>query len=62
MSRISCPILQTRVTSAELAAEAVHPGGAVGVSGFTGAGFLPGPDPFLDPMTSYAADHGHHEY
>ena len=39
MSRITCPVLQTRVTTAELAAEQVHPGNSVGMSGFTGAGY-----------------------
>ncbi|MEO6471217.1 MAG: acetyl-CoA hydrolase/transferase family protein [Aeromicrobium sp.] len=39
MSRITCPVLQTRVTSAEEAAKLVQPGDSVGMSGFTGAGY-----------------------
>lgn len=39
MSRITCPVLQSRVTSAEKAAEQVEPGNSVGMSGFTGAGY-----------------------
>ncbi len=38
MSRISCPRLAARVTTAEAAAELVRPGDSVGISGFTGAG------------------------
>jgi succinyl-CoA:acetate CoA-transferase len=38
MSRISCPQLAARVTTAEAAAELVRPGDSVGISGFTGAG------------------------
>ena len=38
MSRISCPRLAARVTTAEAAAEVVRPGDSVGISGFTGAG------------------------
>ena len=37
--RITCPILATRVTTAEAAAEHIRPGDAVGISGFTGAGY-----------------------
>lgn len=37
--RITCPVLSQRVTSAEAAAELVHPGDNVGMSGFTGAGY-----------------------
>lgn len=39
MSRITCPVLQSRVTSAERAAEFIHHGDSVGMSGFTGAGY-----------------------
>ena len=39
MSRITCPILSARVTSAEAAVEQIHPGDNVGMSGFTGAGY-----------------------
>ena len=39
MSRITCPVLSTRVTTAEAAAEHVRPGDNVGMSGFTGAGY-----------------------
>lgn len=39
MSRITCPVLSTRVTTAEAAAEQIHPGDNVGMSGFTGAGY-----------------------
>ncbi|CAN5238399.1 MAG: acetyl-CoA hydrolase/transferase family protein [Nocardioides sp.] len=38
MSRISCPVLSTRVTTAEAAAAHIRPGDHVGISGFTGAG------------------------
>jgi len=37
-SRITCPVLGQRVTSAEEAAAVVRPGDNVGISGFTGAG------------------------
>lgn len=39
MSRITCPILQGKVTSAERAAEFIHHEDSVGMSGFTGAGY-----------------------
>lgn len=39
MSRITCPVLQTRLTTAAEAAEIVRPGDNVGMSGFTGAGY-----------------------
>lgn len=39
MSRITCPILQSKVTSAERAAEVIQNGDSVGMSGFTGAGY-----------------------
>lgn len=39
MSRITCPVLATRVTTAEDAAQLIHPGDNVGMSGFTGAGY-----------------------
>ncbi|GAB7004328.1 acetyl-CoA hydrolase/transferase family protein [Nocardioides sp. AN3] len=39
MSRIACPTLARRVTSAAEAAEHIRPGDAVGISGFTGAGY-----------------------
>lgn len=39
VSRITCPVLKNRVTTADLAAEEVHPGNSVGMSGFTGAGY-----------------------
>lgn len=39
MSRISCPVLAALVTTAEDAAVHIHPGDAVGISGFTGAGY-----------------------
>lgn len=39
MSRIACPLLSTKVTSAAAAAELVHHGDNVGISGFTGAGY-----------------------
>ena len=45
MSRISCPILRTKLTTAETAAALIHDGDNVGMSGFTGAGYpkaLPG--------------------
>lgn len=37
--RIACPRLSGRVMSAEEAAEHIRPGDAVGISGFTGAGY-----------------------
>lgn len=43
--RITCPLLQTRLTSADDAAALIRPGDNVGMSGFTGAGYpkaLPG--------------------
>ncbi len=39
MPRITCPLLQTRVTTADAAAKEIHPGNSVGMSGFTGAGY-----------------------
>ncbi|GAB2880286.1 acetyl-CoA hydrolase/transferase family protein [Nocardioides pacificus] len=39
MSRISCPSLAAKVTTAEAAAEFIHHGNSVGISGFTGAGY-----------------------
>lgn len=36
--RITCPVLRSKVTSAEEAATHVAPGDSVGISGFTGAG------------------------
>ncbi|MDN5716970.1 MAG: acetyl-CoA hydrolase/transferase family protein [Janibacter sp.] len=39
MSRITCPVLSTRITTAEAAAEHIHPGDNIGMSGFTGAGY-----------------------
>ncbi len=39
MSRIDCPVLSTRVATAEDAAAHIRPGDAVGISGFTGAGY-----------------------
>ena len=39
MSRITCPILQDKVTSAECAAEFIQHEDSVGMSGFTGAGY-----------------------
>lgn len=38
-SRIDCPVLSTRVVSAEEAAALIRPGDSVGISGFTGAGY-----------------------
>jgi succinyl-CoA:acetate CoA-transferase len=38
MSRITCPRLVERVTTAAAAAELIHHGNSVGISGFTGAG------------------------
>jgi succinyl-CoA:acetate CoA-transferase len=37
--RISCPVLSTRVVTAEEAVRHIGPGDAVGISGFTGAGY-----------------------
>ncbi|TIC88738.1 acetyl-CoA hydrolase/transferase family protein [Nocardioides sp. GY 10113] len=39
MARIDCPILREQVMSAEEAASLIRPGDALGISGFTGAGF-----------------------
>ena len=39
MSRILCPTLTGRVVTAEEAADHIRPGDAVGISGFTGAGY-----------------------
>jgi succinyl-CoA:acetate CoA-transferase len=38
MPRVSCPVLRTRITTAEEAALLIRPGDNVGFSGFTGAG------------------------
>ncbi len=39
MSRVSCPILASRITGAAEAVEFIKPGDNVGMSGFTGAGY-----------------------
>ncbi|MEQ6900154.1 acetyl-CoA hydrolase/transferase family protein [Nocardioides sp. YIM 152588] len=39
MARIDCPILREQVMSADEAASLIRPGEALGISGFTGAGF-----------------------
>jgi len=39
VTRISCPVLSTKVTSAETAAALIRHGDHVGFSGFTGAGY-----------------------
>lgn len=39
MSRITCPILRTKIATAEDAAQLIHPADNVGFSGFTGAGY-----------------------
>ncbi len=53
MSRITCPVLSTRVTSAAAAAEQIHPGDNVGMSGFTGAGYPKAlPEALHDRMTA----------
>ncbi|QLQ10701.1 MAG: succinate CoA transferase [Nocardioidaceae bacterium] len=39
MTRVTCPVLTQRLTTAEAAAELVRPGDNVGISGFTGAGY-----------------------
>ena len=39
MTRVSCPDLARKLTSADAAAEIIRPGDSVGISGFTGAGY-----------------------
>lgn len=39
MTRVSCPILASRITTADEAAALIHHGDNVGISGFTGAGY-----------------------
>lgn len=39
MSRIACPVLRSKVTSAQEACQFIHHGDNVGMSGFTGAGY-----------------------
>jgi succinyl-CoA:acetate CoA-transferase len=39
MARVTCPQLRSRITTAEVAAQAIRPGDNVGFSGFTGAGY-----------------------
>ncbi|GAA1452195.1 acetyl-CoA hydrolase/transferase family protein [Nesterenkonia lacusekhoensis] len=39
MSRITCPVLSSKITSASEAASHIHDGDRVGMSGFTGAGY-----------------------
>ena len=39
MTRVSCPVLATRITTAESASAFIGPGDNVGFSGFTGAGY-----------------------
>lgn len=39
MPRITCPQLAQKVTTAETAAQYIHPGDNVGMSGFTGSGY-----------------------
>ncbi|RNM13021.1 acetyl-CoA hydrolase/transferase family protein [Nocardioides pocheonensis] len=38
-ARVTCPVLSTRITTAEAAAELIRHGDNVGMSGFTGAGY-----------------------
>ena len=38
-ARVTCPVLSTRITTAEAAAELINHGDNVGMSGFTGAGY-----------------------
>ncbi|WP_340540271.1 acetyl-CoA hydrolase/transferase family protein [Nocardioides sp. GXZ039] len=38
-SRVTCPVLSTRLTTAARAAELIHDGDNIGISGFTGAGY-----------------------
>lgn len=37
--RVTCPVLASRITSADEAVAVIRPGDSVGISGFTGAGF-----------------------
>jgi succinyl-CoA:acetate CoA-transferase len=39
VTRVTCPQLASRITSADVAAEIIRPGDSVGISGFTGAGY-----------------------
>jgi len=39
VTRVTCPDLAKKITSADAAAEIIRPGDSVGISGFTGAGY-----------------------
>src|SRR5690606_27085049 len=39
MTRVTCPVLSTRIMGAQEAATFIRPGDNVGMSGFTGAGY-----------------------
>jgi succinyl-CoA:acetate CoA-transferase len=54
-SRVTCPVLATRITSAEEAAALIRDGDNVGMSGFTGAGY-----PKAVPVALAAAMHAAH--
>ena len=54
MSRITCPILSSKITSAEEAASHINDGDRVGMSGFTGAGY---PKAVPGALAERAKDH-----
>lgn len=58
MTRISCPVLATKVTSAEHAASFIHDGDNVAMSGFTGAGYPKSVPTALAHRIRAAHDHG----
>jgi succinyl-CoA:acetate CoA-transferase len=57
-SRITCPVLADRITSAEEAARLIRHGDNVGMSGFTGAGYPKAVPPALAARMHAAHSHG----
>ena len=58
MSRVTCPVLSSRVMSAEEAVSFIRPGDNVGMSGFTGAGYPKAIPPALAAKARAAHDAG----
>jgi succinyl-CoA:acetate CoA-transferase len=58
MGRITCPVLARKVTTAEEAAEQIHHGNSVGISGFTGAGYPKAVPAALTKRIAEAHDRG----
>jgi succinyl-CoA:acetate CoA-transferase len=57
-SRVTCPVLSARITSAEAAAAVIRHGDNVGMSGFTGAGYPKAVPAALAANMHHAHSHG----